>query len=494
MKQFACYIRVSGSFQVEHGQGFEDQRKETTGYCKGKRYKYTVFEDPGISAKDIESRPAFIRMLKDIRAGKYAGVVVTSLSRLFRNTKEALDITQEWREKDIKLIILKESIDTTTSTGKLFFTFLAAFYEWEKDLIKERTTAGKSAAIQQGKWVWGESSRPYGFKWNGEKFVRVKDEVKVVKEIFKLILNGISLTKTAKRIKDADHPTKLGGVWRRSTIDNIIRNTIYSRPKVMRPGAEAITADYFISIKDQDRAIAKIDSRKFQQKRVPRSDRLLAGLVYCPCGSVMIIKRTRKWIYYVCSRRHSDKSVCNRPYLPAKDVDDKIWGNLKEQLPYVEWLNNWEPTDTNRKAKLEREKQGTDRKIAAIRAKIDRAGRRLVETESAALVDSIKREAKRLQDQLTELTGEQQSVTEELTELESVEEEMAGFDPDKLSANIFKKLEKRDIEDRRTFLEVLFGGRVYLIWGKQKKLYRPRAFPMHYGKAVKWLEDMGIIS
>jgi len=493
MKRFACYIRVSGSFQVEHGQGFEDQRKETTGYCKGKKYRYVVFEDPGISAKDIESRPAFTRMLKDIRAGKYDGVVVTSLSRLFRNTKEALDITQEWREKDIKLIILKESIDTTTSTGKLFFTFLAAFYEWEKDLIKERTTAGKSAAIQQGKWVWGESSRPYGFKWNGEKFVQVAEEVAVVKEIFKFLLNGMSLNKIAERIKVAGYPTKLGGVWRRSTIDNIMRNIIYSRPKVMRDEAEAITADYFISIKDQDRAIAILDSRKFQKKRSPRSDRLLAGLVYCPCGSPMIVKRTRKWIYYVCSRRHTGKKLCNRSYLPARDVENMIWEHLKEQLPYVEWLDGWQPSDTNRKAKLEKEKQGLDKKIAGIRAKIERAARRLIETSDDTLASAIRKEAARYQEQLVELIKDQQSIVEELGEMESLEQDWADFDPDKLSADIFKRLEKRTIEERRAFLGVLFGGRVYPIWGEKTKLYRPRAWPPNYGRAIRWLEDMGIV-
>jgi len=92
-----------------------------------------------------KSRPELDQLLSTLSTGD--SVVVESLSRLGRSTKNLVELFQE---KGVHLISLKESIDTKTPSGKLLFTLMSAIAQFERDIIAERTSEGLKAARARG--------------------------------------------------------------------------------------------------------------------------------------------------------------------------------------------------------------------------------------------------------------------------------------------------------------------------------------------------------
>ena len=93
-------------------------------------------------------RPELSKMLETLNVGDT--VVIESLSRLGRSTKNLIELTELFQENGINLVSLKEAIDTSTPTGKLLFTLMSAIAQFERDVIAERTKEGLAAARARG--------------------------------------------------------------------------------------------------------------------------------------------------------------------------------------------------------------------------------------------------------------------------------------------------------------------------------------------------------
>ena len=106
-----------------------------------------VFEDKVSGAKT--ERPGLTRALEELREGDT--LVVWRLDRLGRSLKDLIIRAEELKERDIGLRSLQESIDTTSSGGQLIFHMFGALAEFERNLIRERTHVGLSAARARGR-------------------------------------------------------------------------------------------------------------------------------------------------------------------------------------------------------------------------------------------------------------------------------------------------------------------------------------------------------
>lgn len=114
-------------------------------------------------------------------------VVIESLSRLGRSTKDLLNLIEEFNDNGVFLKSLKEDIDTSSPTGKLILTVLSALAQFERDLTVQRTQEGLKSARARGR-VGG---RPKKDKKVIEKALKLYDsKVYSIKEI--CILTGIS--------------------------------------------------------------------------------------------------------------------------------------------------------------------------------------------------------------------------------------------------------------------------------------------------------------
>ena len=95
-------------------------------------------------------RPELRRMMEYVRRGDT--VIVESISRFARNTRDLLDLVEHLTEKQVEFVSRKEAIDTTTPTGKFMLTVFAAVAELEREYILQRQREGIAIARTQGKY------------------------------------------------------------------------------------------------------------------------------------------------------------------------------------------------------------------------------------------------------------------------------------------------------------------------------------------------------
>ncbi len=107
----------------------------------------TIYNEKMTGTK--KDRPELSKLLERITKGDT--VVIESLSRLGRSTRDLIELTDLFKSKDVRLVSLKESIDTETSTGKLLFTLMSAIAQFERDTIADRTREGLRSARARGK-------------------------------------------------------------------------------------------------------------------------------------------------------------------------------------------------------------------------------------------------------------------------------------------------------------------------------------------------------
>jgi len=145
MKKVGIYARVSTP-----DQSTEMQINDLKRYCEQRGFQiYRIYEDLGISGVK-ESRPSLDELIKDARKKRFEICLVWKFDRFFRSCAHMLSALQEFRDLGIDFISYSEGIDTSTSIGKMVFTFLSAVAEFERSLIRERVQAGIDTARRNG--------------------------------------------------------------------------------------------------------------------------------------------------------------------------------------------------------------------------------------------------------------------------------------------------------------------------------------------------------
>lgn len=137
MGEIVGYARVSTT-----GQNVETQVQRLRQSGCSKVYKETY------TGGSTQGRKQLQGLLGYVREGD--SVVVTKLDRLARSAVDLGQIAKTLEDKGVDLVVLDQSIDTTTPTGKLMFTMIAAFAEFERDLIRERVQEGVTKAKANG--------------------------------------------------------------------------------------------------------------------------------------------------------------------------------------------------------------------------------------------------------------------------------------------------------------------------------------------------------
>lgn len=133
-----AYVRVSTA-----------EQNETRQLEALEKYNIDKWFIEKVSGKDA-NRPQLQNMLDYIRSGDT--VYIHDFSRLARNTRDLLSIIELLKSKNVALVSNKESLDTSTATGKLMLTMIAAINEFERENLLERQKEGIAIAKEQGKY------------------------------------------------------------------------------------------------------------------------------------------------------------------------------------------------------------------------------------------------------------------------------------------------------------------------------------------------------
>ena len=140
------------------------------------------------------NRPELEKLMERLTEGDT--VVVESLSRLGRSTKDLIWLMETFNSKGVNLVSLKESIDTTSSTGKLLFTLMSALAQFERDVLADRTREGLAAAKARGR----KGGRPPANSESVKRAVKLyRTGEYTAKEIYEL--TGVRKTTLYKNFK-----------------------------------------------------------------------------------------------------------------------------------------------------------------------------------------------------------------------------------------------------------------------------------------------------
>lgn len=123
-----------------------------------------IYQEQISSVKD--HRPQLENCLQALRAGDT--LYIWRLDRLGRSLKDLINIVTQLQEMDCELVSIKESIDTSTTSGKLTFHLFASLAEFERELIRERTQAGLLSARARGRM----GGRPEKLKASEKQMIR----------------------------------------------------------------------------------------------------------------------------------------------------------------------------------------------------------------------------------------------------------------------------------------------------------------------------------
>jgi len=394
MIRCGVYIRVSTDMQKERGESLETQQKRLCAYVDSKEGWSVVesYKDAGISAKNT-NRTEFVRMMSDIEQGKLDAILCTKLDRMFRNTKDFLDITESLEKKNIKFVCLDGNIDTTTPTGRVFSTMRAAFAQFERETTAERVRDVMCSRAEQGKWNGGIV--PYGYQLENEELTIHPIESEVVKKVYNIYLKRMSIRYVTQKLNSDGIKTRKGDLWSIISIRRILTNPFYYGVLVYNKRSHSYSGELkrnpkeeYIESKGNHPVIIELFDEvqsciKQQSKIIFKSNTkyLMTGLIYCSqCGSRMHGMLTgrplNKHAYYRC-HGHVQKgnSQCKGNAIRVDRVESLI----------VDALKNFSKDDIKIKASVREDSEGSSRfndklkDLECNRDKIQTKRKRLIE-------------------------------------------------------------------------------------------------------------------
>lgn len=172
------YARVSTE---DKHQSPELQLRALREYAKHRDFEATEFVDTASGRKT--ARPAYQKMLAAVQKREVDVVLVWRYDRFARSTHELINQLEEFKALGVDSVSITEGTDTTTPQGKLFFTLISGFAEFESELIAQRVRAGMEEARAKGKHL-------------GRQF-----DAQLVKEIKKLRKQKVSFGEIATQLE-----------------------------------------------------------------------------------------------------------------------------------------------------------------------------------------------------------------------------------------------------------------------------------------------------
>ncbi len=220
MKALA-YIRVSTNKQDISP---ELQKERIEDYCRLQKLELFQVVTEVVSAKiHLSKRPEGRKINELVKSG-ITHIVALKLDRLFRNMADAMATIEQWNKAGIRLHLVDlggGSVDTGSSMGKMFLTMLAAFAEFERNVISERTTAAMRHLKSQGRKTGGHV--PYGFDCVGGGLAANPVEQAVLERLRNWRRQKKGYSACALELNALGIPSKTGGRWHPFSVQTVLK-------------------------------------------------------------------------------------------------------------------------------------------------------------------------------------------------------------------------------------------------------------------------------
>ena len=353
----AVYIRVSTEDQAREGFSLGEQKEKLLQLCAFKSYEvFKIYEDAGISAKDMEHRPAFQEMLSDMKKGKINYIVAYKLDRVTRSVRDLEELISVLEQYNCFLVCDRDDVNTSTANGRFFVRMLTVLSQLEIEIVSERTKFGLNGAIKSGHLP---GVLALGYKKDGNKKTIIDETTKpVIERIFKMYLEGKSFQQISNIFNEEEllKPKK----WKDTTIQKIIDNKIYmgdyeqfkriAKNENIKPVVYMNVVEPIIS-----RAVwEECQHQKEKNQRTYTRDRvyLFFQKLECPsCHRIMKCKgsggKKRKYMYYTCEKCHINYREDKIEELLTNFIYDMVEYDMAVKKYFLPVLAEHKPTKTD---------------------------------------------------------------------------------------------------------------------------------------------------
>jgi site-specific DNA recombinase len=339
----SIYCRVS---TLEQGQAdkpsLEQQEEKAAALAALHDWSIVDVYSDTVSGRKWE-RPGLHQMLADAEAGSFGRVIVLAIDRLGRNLRDLLEISERLRNAGVGLVSVKETLDTGSASGTLFFQLLGAFAEFETKRIAERTLAGRVGRVAQGKFHGPFA--PFGYSYDKETGLLSIDaeQATVVRWLFERSARGDSLNTLAKELEARGVPppqaarTNEGGKWgwHIQTVSRMLRASRYAGEGAF--GDTPMAYPPIVSHELFDEVQTGLATRRYRSPGRTKRPYPLQGLLVCGhCGSLYTPRTNapnrsvEASGQYGCQERMAygrDKAGHEdvRWLWPARELEQRLW-------------------------------------------------------------------------------------------------------------------------------------------------------------------------
>ena len=191
MKKVIIYERVS-----TREQNVDMQITDLRQYAEARKLKVVrEYIDYASGAKT--ERENYRKPYDDVRKRKTDVVLVWKFDRFARSTRELINALEEFNNLGVDFISYKENIDTSTPAGKILFTMISAFAEFERAIIRERVIAGMEKAKARGARIGRPKIPPFTIekvlemRGRGNSYKEIIKKLKISKSAYYKILQAV---------------------------------------------------------------------------------------------------------------------------------------------------------------------------------------------------------------------------------------------------------------------------------------------------------------
>ena len=374
--QTAIYCRVSTEEQATEGFSIHAQKDKLTKYAESNDWDIVdYYVDDGISGKNLTERPEVSRLIEDVKKGRIKNVLIYKLDRLTRSVKDLIYLIELFDKNNCTFNSQTEKIDTSNAVGRMFVKIIGIFAEFERENLAERVTFGYEQKTKEGNYTNCNGVFGYDYLVGKGKLKVNKDEAIYVKKIFNWYLEGDSMLKIAKKLKDLNVPTKRGGNWNGSTIYSILTNPLYIgnvRYGVGRKNGFEVNGKNITPILSEDlfTSVSNLmkKRKKFHNKKYSSDDTYYFRVLRCGlCGSKYHARQQlqsgKKYITYQCNG-HNNNS-CNAPG----------FSHIKIENAFLNYLDNIKDLEFD-KSILKKEKININNNTLELQEQIDKLNKK----------------------------------------------------------------------------------------------------------------------
>jgi site-specific DNA recombinase len=334
-KRVGIWIRVSTEFQVRDDSP-EHHEQRARHYVEAKGWEVIeVYRLEAVSGKTVMELPEAKKMLRDIQTGRISALVFSKLARLARNTKELLEFSELFRKANADMISLAENIDTSSPSGRLFFTIIAAMAEWERAEIAERVAASVPIRAKMGKPLGGAA--PFGYEWKGKELIVNQEEAPIRKLLHELFAEHKKKGLVAKKLNAMGYRTRNGSEFSDTTVGRLLHDSTakgirlanYTKSLgegknwVLKPESEwiQITCPAIVSEELWNTCDKILTEYEQKNKRATKTvTHLFSGILHCDCGGKMYFHPDGQ--KYKCNK-------CRKTKIANDDIEEIYFDELK---------------------------------------------------------------------------------------------------------------------------------------------------------------------